>query len=159
MLAEGRKQMPVDVAVSNIGGIRAPLYEGRITVGDVFKILPFDNALVVLSLRGATLDSLAADIVAKGGAALAGMTIEVRNGVAYKVQVGGEPVDAEKIYNVVTNDYLSWGNDGFTSMASYTAMHNMNMMLRDAMLNYIQSHPQQQAVIAPTDKCLIYTMP
>ena len=50
LLTEARKYIAdTDMAVTNIGGIRRPLYEGNITIGDVFEILPFDNSLLVFA--------------------------------------------------------------------------------------------------------------
>lgn len=156
MLWKADKEMEADVAVSNIGGIRASLEMGDITVGDMYEILPFDNALVVLSLRGSTLDSLAESIALKGGAALAGMSFSVSgDSVCGDVMVGGEPLVQDKVYRVVTSDYLSWGNDGFEPLARYVSLLPMNMMLRDAMLDYVSSRTDAgESVSAPEGRCI-----
>ena len=155
MLSEAQQTVCADVAISNIGGIRSTMYSGEVTVGDIYKILPFDNAMVVLQMRGSTLDSLATDIAVKGGAALAGMTFSVESDTtAVDVMVGCEPIDPNKIYRVVTNDYLSWGNDGFKAMSRYESATALNVMLRDAMLHYIKVNDGK--IIAPTDKCIRY---
>lgn len=139
MLAEGRKAESADVAISNIGGIRASIKRGDVTVGDVFSALPFDNALVLVALRGCTLDSLVQSIVVKGGAAVAGLTFSVnREGKPCNVMVGGVPIDNSKVYDVVTNDYLSFGNDGFDPLANYLSIKPLHVTLRDAMLGYIR---------------------
>lgn len=143
---------PVDAAISNIGGIRAPLEKGDITVGDVYQVLPFDNALVVLQMRGTTLDSLVAEIARKGGAAVAGLSFAISpDSVALDPTVAGRSIDPDRIYYIATNDYLSWGNDGFPSMANFVTSQAANITLRDAMLQYvIKETASGRTVVAPT---------
>ena len=43
------------VGLINSGGIRRSLNKGIITVGDMWDIMPFDNNLVTMKLRGADL--------------------------------------------------------------------------------------------------------
>jgi len=52
------KNMGVDFAIQNGGGIRADLPEGQITMQTLYEILPFDNSVVVLTLKGSDLQSL-----------------------------------------------------------------------------------------------------
>ena len=46
---------PADMGLVNMGGLRNILPEGDITVGDVFEILPFENSLCVLTMKGTDL--------------------------------------------------------------------------------------------------------
>jgi 5''-nucleotidase/2'',3''-cyclic phosphodiesterase and related esterases len=45
---------PVSLALMNNGGLRSPINKGPITVGDIFKVFPFENELVVLKMKGPT---------------------------------------------------------------------------------------------------------
>lgn len=49
---------PADMGLVNMGGLRNILPEGDITVGDVFEILPFENSLCVLTMKGTDLRRL-----------------------------------------------------------------------------------------------------
>ena len=42
-----------DMAVYNMGGIRAGLAKGKVTYGDVLDVAPFENKLCLLTLTGA----------------------------------------------------------------------------------------------------------
>lgn len=53
-----REATQADVAFVNAGGIRAPIDAGTITYGDVFRVLPFDNALVTLNVSGQELKTI-----------------------------------------------------------------------------------------------------
>ena len=41
-----------DVGIMNMGGLRSSLPEGNITVGDVYKVFPFETKLFTLTLTG-----------------------------------------------------------------------------------------------------------
>lgn len=47
-----------DFAFINFGGIRESMYKGDVTVGDIFKIQPFDNTIDVLTMKGKDLINL-----------------------------------------------------------------------------------------------------
>ena len=157
LLTEGRKYIAdVDIAIVNVGSIRRTLYEGDITIGDVFEILPFDNALLVLEYKGADILALADAIAVKGGEAIAGMTLTIRDGKAEDVRVGGAEVDTAKIYKVVSTDYLSWGNDQLVPLANYVKSTPLNMMLRDAVFDYVTCATiREEKIVSKLDKRII----
>ena len=61
------RNMDVDFAIQNGGGIRANLFEGQITMKSIYEILPFDNSVVVVTLKGSDLQSLFHYIVTISG--------------------------------------------------------------------------------------------
>ena len=153
LLTEARKYVAdVDMAITNIGGIRRPLYKGNITIGDVFEILPFDNSLLVLEYKGSDLLALADAIAEKGGESISGMTLVINKNKAENVKINGTPIDSAKTYKVVTTDYLSWGNDQLEPLANYINSTPLNMMMRDAMFDYVTcSTINNQKISAKTD--------
>mgnify|MGYP003306685061 CR=1 FL=1 len=157
LLTEGRKYVSdVDMAVTNIGGIRRSLYVGNITIGDVFEILPFDNSLLVLEYKGIDILALADAIAKKGGESIAGMSLEIKNNKAENVRINGELIDTTKIYKVVTTDYLSWGNDQLEPLANYNKSTPLNLMMRDAMFDYVTcATANNQKISAKNDKRII----
>ena len=88
-----RESLKVDAAIVNKKGIRQDLPPGKITKGSVYAVLPFENAVVTLKLKGADLQ-----------AALANQNI-LSDGPKGKI-------DPAKIYDVATLDYLYFGGDG-----------------------------------------------
>lgn len=154
LLTEGRKYIAdVDMAVTNVGGIRRTLFAGPITIGDVFEILPFDNSLLVLEYKGVDILALADAIAVKGGESVAGMTLAIRDGRAEDVKVGGEEVDTARVYKVVSTDYLSWGNDQLEPLANYVKSTPLNMMMRDAMFDYVTCATiRGEKIVSKTDK-------
>lgn len=128
----------VDCAITNVGGIRTTLKAGNITVGNVYEILPFDNALLVLDYKGSDIHDIADAIAIRGGEAVAGITFDITpSGKADNIKINGERIDDRRIYRVVTSDYLSFGNDNLAPLTRYISSFPLNIMLRDAMIDYI----------------------
>jgi 2',3'-cyclic-nucleotide 2'-phosphodiesterase (5'-nucleotidase family) len=153
LLAEARKVDPeAHMAVTNIGGIRRPLFQGNITIGDVYEILPFDNSLLILEYKGSDIIALANAIATKGGESVVGITLDIVGNKAENIKINGQPIDSTQTYKVVTTDYLSWGNDQLTPLANYTNSTPLNLMMRDAMLNYLKDN---KILSAPNDKRIL----
>ena len=63
---------PADMGLVNIGGLRNVLTEGPVTCGNIYEILPFENSLCVVTLKGTDLNHLFENIAACGGEGVAG---------------------------------------------------------------------------------------
>jgi 5'-nucleotidase / UDP-sugar diphosphatase len=107
-----RAELGADVAIVNRRGIRQGLPRGAITKASVWSVMPFDNQIVRLSMKGAALArSLGEDDVVAGGAA--------RTSQGWTI--GGTRIDPERVYSVVTIDFLYYGGHfGLKSAVSAT---------------------------------------
>jgi 5'-nucleotidase len=107
-----------DAAVTNGGGVRAELADGRLTYGALFGVLPFDTRFVVLEIDGATLRRIVEHGITSGRSALlwSGLTLEVRDCDVTSITVGTEPLDDARTYTIVLNDYLAGGGSGFDTL-------------------------------------------
>lgn len=117
-----------DMAVYNIGGIRAALTAGDITLGDVIDIAPFNNKICFLTLSGTQLGELLAQMAASGGEGVSHgvrMTINSK-GELLSATLNGDSIDPQKDYRIATLDYLAQGNDGLTALKSATAVNAPN---------------------------------
>ncbi len=118
-----------DVALMNAGGLRTGLPGGEVTIGDVLTVLPFGNAVATLKLTGTDLRAAFANGVARAGSGafpqVAGVRLEwnpatrTLTGLSVGGSSGGGssgfvPVDAERVYTLVTNNFLRGGGDGYT---------------------------------------------
>ena len=104
---------PVDVAVANYGGIRNLWQKGDITVGDVYRVFPFENCLALATLTGEQLTRLFQAIARVGGQPVSGAALVITpDGELVTCDVQGHPVDPAARYRVATLDYLVEGNDG-----------------------------------------------
>jgi 5'-nucleotidase/UDP-sugar diphosphatase len=136
--------LEVDFAFQNGGGIRATLGDGEIKKATVYEILPFDNSITLLDLKGsdviALFDKAATNI---GAGAMAQVSKEVKftiNSATSTVEellINGKPVDPAKIYKVATNSYLAAGGDGYGVFTNNMSLYETSLMQRDAFIDYV----------------------
>jgi 5'-nucleotidase / UDP-sugar diphosphatase len=136
-----------DFAFLNLGGIRADIQAGPITYRDVFDVMPFDNQVVMMEVEGKFLKDIIEMRVSgsRHGLRVAGVEVLVnRTRPSYdrisSLMIGGEPWRSDKIYKVVTTDFLLQGNAG---LAMLTKIPEENITryeqdLRDAIVEYIK---------------------
>jgi 5'-nucleotidase len=119
------------VAITNVGGLRAPLNAGAVTLGDVLAVLPFSNTLATFTLSGAALRAalehgvsapmdgsgsgrfpqvaglaFAFDPLRAPGARLLAVALVAPDGTR-------RPIDDGASYRVVSNNFLRQGGDGY----------------------------------------------
>ena len=104
------------MALYNSGGLRADLAAGAVTVGDIYEIFPFGNPAVTFTLTGGEilglmLGNAAASMESNRGAMqISGVqfTWRERMGVPEVVdlRIGGQSVDVDARYRVVSNSYV-----------------------------------------------------
>ncbi|MFY0568143.1 bifunctional metallophosphatase/5'-nucleotidase [Archangium lansingense] len=101
-----RQQLDTDAVVLNRKGFREGLPAGKVTKGSVYSVLPFENSLMVVEVKGADL----AKQLANPEAVYSGFTSA---GKGKFKDAKGKPLDAKKEYKVATVEYLYFGGDGF----------------------------------------------
>mgnify|MGYP002626676064 CR=1 FL=1 len=128
-----------DFGVMNVGGLRNNMPEGIVRKGDVMLISPFQNYAVVLEMKGSDVEALFQDIAAVHGEAVsASVRLEIsQDGKLINATIDGKPIDKNRTYRVATIDYLMEGNDKLYSLKKHTKVHEMHLLARDAMAEYI----------------------
>jgi len=130
------KFMKVDCAITNKGGLRASIFKGDIKVNDIFKLMPFENKIVISRFTGKQLKQIVEEIVHDNGTPLSGLTIVANSGVI-DAYVNGKEIEDSKIYNVATIDYVANGGGGLQSMWKGKIVKNTNVLLREAIIEYV----------------------
>jgi 2',3'-cyclic-nucleotide 2'-phosphodiesterase (5'-nucleotidase family) len=138
----------VDIAIVNMGGMRCEWQAGPITRGSVFELMPFDNRLVVLTLKGSDVLALCESFARYGGQGVAGMRVTIVDAQVANVTVGGKPLNLKASYTVATSDYLSGGADHMDALTHYTDYWKSDLLIRDL---YLQAVQQQDTVRAAVD--------
>ena len=141
MRERGSKEFGVrmDVAIANYGGIRIPMPEGPITVGDVQAMFPFDNKLVYVKISGAELKRLMEQLAkTQAFQPVSGVKVKVKDHVLKDFTVGGKAVNLKKTYNMVTVDFLLQGGDQLYIGAMASDIVMSDLLIRDVMMDYIK---------------------
>lgn len=153
----------VEICIMNNGGLRFPLPKGEVTIGDIYKLMPFENKLVVLELNGLELFSLIEYIYSREGEPFSGLKIYSRDScmilsnrnILYRngdniliskpvtaSSCGGEEevyidgrIDKTYKIRILTSDYLAYGGDKM-SFFKGKDQHNLETKLRDTIISY-----------------------
>ena len=169
---DGELNGTVDVAFTNAGGLRADIVipDGAplpytVTWGDTFDVLPFGNTLYMMDLTGAQIEDLLNQSASlyKGILQTSGAMYYWYNDTgdasptawgAYGIEIGGEPLDRDMVYRVVTNDFLAGGQDGFVTFADGTNRWNTYYDMQQGFVEYIGMLEVIDAEDVPMDRII-----
>jgi len=140
MLETARKFIPqTDCAITNNGGLRAPIFKGNIKVENIFNLMPFANRIVILEFSGKDFIELIRQIVENGGEPVSNLTITVTDGLI-EAYVGDKKVEDYKTYKVATIDYLWKGGGSMPLMKKGKLVKDTKVLLREALIEYVKEH-------------------
>lgn len=133
-------ELKPDMSMMNYGGVRLPqISAGNITIGKVYELMPFDNMLEVLELKGSDIALLCNHIAANGGWPVSGLRFVIRDGKAQTITIKGAAIAYEKTYLLVTSDYVANGGDKADMLKRAVKRHPINYKVRDAILEYLKN--------------------
>ena len=139
LLEIGKNQDPSSqIALATKGGIRADIKQGNITVGNVFELMPFENAVTILELSGERMNTVLNFIAKSEGQPVSGLKMEIKDGKPVNVFIGNEPFDINKNYKLVTYDYLANGGDYIEGLDNPIKRHNTAIIVRIGIIDYIE---------------------
>ncbi|WP_420641704.1 bifunctional metallophosphatase/5'-nucleotidase [Candidatus Leptofilum sp.] len=132
-----------DVAITNLGGMRADLPPGDITLADVVGVMPFENVIVELLLTGEQLETmLGQDSAAVGGV--------YRESFRWRLKATSEELDPDAFYTVLVNDFMYAGGDDYALLATYDPDgYNTAINWRQPVIDWIMA--QASSPEAPID--------
>ena len=139
---------PMDFAISNYGGIRVPMPEGAVILDDIEAMFPFKNYMCYAAVRGSNLQRLLEQL-AKTPAfqAVSGCRVKVKAHELVEAEIGGEPIDPKKLYNVATIDFLLSGGDQIAIGALAEDVVLTSVLVRDVVLKYIKGLEAEGKII------------
>jgi 5'-nucleotidase / UDP-sugar diphosphatase len=98
-----REAMGTDIEFENMGGVRAPLVKGDITLADIIDMDPFDNKVMTFKITGRQLR----EVLVRSRPAVSGLRYRLENGELRELTVGGKPVEDNRTYTGATNSYFA----------------------------------------------------
>jgi len=142
-----RKVGKADIAIQNGGGLRRTLAAGDITIGDMYEIMPFDNFLVTFDLTGAEIKKAIDHGIMNPNITdgqFAGLRVEYDGTKPFENRVtsialsDGTPLDMNKSYKVVVNDFMFPGGDKY-DFSKATNVVETYIPIRDALIDEIKA--------------------
>ena len=144
-----------DIAIQNGGGVRTDVKAGEFSIGDAYTLLPFANTLVELTMTGAEIHQVLEEALdyaltpdgstgAYPYAAGLRWSVDARQPKGERfadIQFKGpadsswSPLDKNRSYKVITNNYIAGGRDGYLTFRTVAADGRMV----DTYLDYAQS--------------------
>jgi 2',3'-cyclic-nucleotide 2'-phosphodiesterase (5'-nucleotidase family) len=145
------------VSFFNYGGIRAPLPRGEITVGNIFELMPFENEMVFLLLKGDQVQEFMNYVAYNGGGSVGGASFSIKEKKAINGKINGEKIDPEKSYWLVTNDYVAAGGDGLGFLRKNEQFVKSGRKIRDLIIENMQSrHDKKEKINIELDGRIRY---
>jgi len=129
-----------EVGLQNNGGLRAELPEGPVTRGAIYEVIPFENSIVTMSLKGSEIRRVLEE-------ALATERVIQVSGIRYRFDLGrrsgsrvtalldaqSRPLDEERVYRLACNDYMAEGGDDLVTLTRGRSRIDTTISLREAL--------------------------
>jgi len=147
-----------DFAIQNAGGVRMDLSGGDVTIGSIYELLPFENTLFILELKGSVINACLESILERvenpdndgcypytsrlrfeidrdqpEGNRL--KNIEIQNSRAEWTAL-----QPDKTYRIATNQYLAGGRDGYRQFkTAYGYRYNTGFIDAELFIEYLKA--------------------
>jgi 2',3'-cyclic-nucleotide 2'-phosphodiesterase (5'-nucleotidase family) len=136
-----RMKLPI-ICLLNTGGIRSSIGKGSITLGDFYKVMPFDNTVVWVEMPIEALDEIGEHIKKTGGEPISNCIVE-----GGKLKLNSTPEGA-KTFIVITSDYLANGNDKMEFFKKGKLFNETGKLLRDVLID----HARQEGTLVSNNE-------
>jgi len=149
-----------DVAIQNRGGCRSNIDEGNFTVEDAYTLLPFSNTMVNLNMTGSQIKNVLEDAIdfyldptGSWGAypRASGLRFDVNEGetkgsrvsnleVNPKLAGSWEAISTDKMYTVVTNNFIATPRDGYYEFGKIEGKVDTYVEYAQSFIEYAQGN-------------------
>jgi 5'-nucleotidase len=129
----------IDFALFNYGGLRAPIPAGKVAKEQAFKLMPFENELVVVNLTGKKVVELVNFFIENKKAHPISKNIALRiKKNTFMLTIKDKAFDENATYNVLTSDYLQGGGDNMNFFKNPERITKLDYKVRDAIIHYFE---------------------
>jgi 2',3'-cyclic-nucleotide 2'-phosphodiesterase (5'-nucleotidase family) len=121
------------ICLLNTGGIRSSIGKGDVTLGDMYKIMPFENTLVWVELPVSVIPEIETFLKKSGGEPIS--NCKLLNG---KLEINGMRQNTTHIW-ILTSDYLMNGGDKMDFFNKKTNINSTGKLLRDILIEELKN--------------------
>jgi len=131
----------VHIGLINNDSIKLNLNKGTLTLGELYEMMPYDNHLVILTLTGEQVITLANRIAELGGEPVSGLRMRISNNRAMGLLVNSETVQPDSLYFVATSNYLARGGGGLfpVLIEAKEKLEMSDLLIRDIYREYFNN--------------------
>lgn len=151
-----REAVAADICFQNPGGVRSSIEVGPIRYADVYRVMPFDNTIVVARMSGAEVTAYL-ETSASGGSFL--HPSGLRYTVDYARPEGsrltelllpdGSALDPGREYRVAVNNFMAQGGDDLPVLQGLPTTTETSLLVRDVMLAACRTARAEGRALAP----------
>lgn len=134
----------IDLAISNRGGVRTGMAKGNITKGNIMEMLPFDNRVLVLDVKGSDLlESIAINTRMNRVSYDRDVTATMNGDTLEDATISGKTIDPEATYRIATIDYIANGGDYMKPLTNGKVVAKSNVIMNQDVMDYISRLPRK----------------
>lgn len=137
--AEEKSGKKVDFGITNFGGIRVDMPQGDVLLDDIVSMFPFKNNLCYLELKGKDIRVILEYLAAHSWQCVGGARCVVKDKKLVSAEIGGKPIDDEKVYGVATISFLLNGGDDLFVAKNALDLQIFDEYIIDVILPYVKS--------------------
>lgn len=140
-----RKTSGVDIVFQNSGGLRADLPAGVITRGMIYEVMPFENTVVTMRLRGTEVRRAIEEGLRSGRVV---QTSGIRfvydldappmSRVIDLANADGSPFDTSRTYIVAVNNFMAEGGDQYDVFKEAADKRDTQAPVREKLEEYVR---------------------
>ena len=107
------------------------------TVGKIYELMPFDNILVVVAMKGDLLKEYIDDMAGRGGEPISStVSYAIENRKAVDIEIHGKKIKEDKIYFVALPDYVA--NNDMDGKIRDLERYENGILIRDAIIKHVK---------------------
>lgn len=127
------RNYPPIMCLLNVGGLRNPISKGDVTIGDIYKLMPFDNQVVWVEMPWNAQNDIAEYLIASGGEPISGAVLQGDS------LVFDDVTEPSGTFWVITSDYLMNGGDHMDFFQKQIRFnYGSGMFMRDAFIEAVK---------------------
>ncbi|WP_299526088.1 5'-nucleotidase C-terminal domain-containing protein [Winogradskyella sp.] len=131
----------IDFVLLNHGGIRSIISEGHIKMRTAYEVMPFENSVVVVELKGTQISKMLSYLARAKRAHPVSKHIQItldENFEVKKALINNKPISEGKTYYLATNDYLYNGGDRMTFFHPNDSLYVLDYKIRSVLIDYFK---------------------
>jgi len=130
----------IDAVVLNHGGIRSDIPKGAVSARTAYNVMPFENKIVVVGLKGNKINEIVNFLVSKKRAhPIAGLKITIdKDYNVINATINNSEIKPNTTYYFATSDYLFNRGDNMTFFQPNEGFYDLDYKIRNAMIDYFK---------------------